>query len=168
MEGREKERERSITVWLPLRGPPLGTWSLTQAGTLTRNPTGDPLVCRLALNHWATPDRALLSVLTGVHLEVELLDHMVILSETFWGIAKLFTLMISFIFVENYIKYKCTVHQITSHQHLCVNSHPHQNYDQLSRRSFTPPFSRFLHRRLVLSILELHGNKVILYLFSYD
>ena len=33
-EGREKERERNITVWLPLTCPPLGTWPATQAGAL--------------------------------------------------------------------------------------------------------------------------------------
>ena len=31
-EGKEKERERNINVWLPLVGPPLGTWPITQAG----------------------------------------------------------------------------------------------------------------------------------------
>ena len=30
-EGREKERERNISVWLPLTWPPLGTWPATQA-----------------------------------------------------------------------------------------------------------------------------------------
>ena len=29
-EGREKDRERNITVWLPLMWPPLGTWPATQ------------------------------------------------------------------------------------------------------------------------------------------
>ena len=49
-EGREKERERNINVWLPLMCPLLGTWPTTQACALTGNPTGDPLVHRLALN----------------------------------------------------------------------------------------------------------------------
>ena len=33
-EGREKERERNINVWLPLRCPQLGTWPTTQACAL--------------------------------------------------------------------------------------------------------------------------------------
>ena len=49
-EGREKERERNISVWLPLVLPLLGTWPASQACALTGNPTGDPLVRRLALN----------------------------------------------------------------------------------------------------------------------
>ena len=49
-EGKEKERERNITVWLPLMHPLLGTWPATQACALTGNPTGDPLVHRPALN----------------------------------------------------------------------------------------------------------------------
>ena len=48
--GREKERDRNISVWLPLMRPLLGTWHATQAGALTRNWTRDPLVHRLALN----------------------------------------------------------------------------------------------------------------------
>ena len=43
-EGREKERERNINVWLPLTWPPLGTWPTTQACALTGNQTSDPLV----------------------------------------------------------------------------------------------------------------------------
>ena len=49
-EGREKERERDINVWLPLMLPLLGTWSKTQTCVLTGNQTGDPLVHRLGLN----------------------------------------------------------------------------------------------------------------------
>ena len=49
-EGREQERERNISVWLPFVRPPLGTWRATQAFVLTGNPTGDPLVHRLELN----------------------------------------------------------------------------------------------------------------------
>ena len=49
-EGREKERERNIKVWLPLICPQLGTWPITQACALTGNQTSDPLVCRQALN----------------------------------------------------------------------------------------------------------------------
>ena len=49
-DGREKQRERNIHVWLPLTCPLLGTWPETQACALTGNRTGDPLVHRLALN----------------------------------------------------------------------------------------------------------------------
>ena len=45
-EGREKEREKNISVWLHLVQPPLGIWPTTQACVLTRNQTGDPLVLR--------------------------------------------------------------------------------------------------------------------------
>ena len=40
----QKERERNISVWLPLTWPPLGTWPTTQACALTRNRTGDLLL----------------------------------------------------------------------------------------------------------------------------
>ena len=33
-EGREKEREKNINVWLPLVRPLLGTWPATQAHAL--------------------------------------------------------------------------------------------------------------------------------------
>ena len=49
-DGREKERERNINVWLPLTRPLLGTWPAIQACALTRNRTGDPLVRKLTLN----------------------------------------------------------------------------------------------------------------------
>ena len=49
-EGREKERERNINVWLPLVHPLLGTWPATQACALTGNQTSDSLVCRPVLN----------------------------------------------------------------------------------------------------------------------
>ena len=49
-EGKEKEGERNIYVWLPLMCPLLGTWPATQACALTGNRTSSPLVCRLALN----------------------------------------------------------------------------------------------------------------------
>ena len=45
-EGKEKERERNINVWLPLEHPLLGTWPTTEACALTGNQTGDPFVCR--------------------------------------------------------------------------------------------------------------------------
>ena len=49
-EGREKEKERIINVWLPLMCSLLETWPVTQACALTGNQTGDPLVCGPALN----------------------------------------------------------------------------------------------------------------------
>ena len=41
-EGRGKERERNISVWLPLVCRPLGTWPATQACVLTGNQTSGP------------------------------------------------------------------------------------------------------------------------------
>ena len=41
--GREGERERNISVWLPLAWPLLGIWPATQAWALTGNRTGDSL-----------------------------------------------------------------------------------------------------------------------------
>ena len=49
-EGREKEKERNINVWLPLVRPLLGTWPATQACALTGNRTIDALFHRPALN----------------------------------------------------------------------------------------------------------------------
>ena len=46
----EKERERNITVWLPLMCPLPRTWPATQACALTRNPTNNSLVHRPVLN----------------------------------------------------------------------------------------------------------------------
>ena len=46
---REKERERNISVRVPLVRPQLGTRPTTQECTLTGNQTSDPLVHRLAL-----------------------------------------------------------------------------------------------------------------------
>ena len=45
-----EEKERNISVWLPLTRPMLGTWPTTQACALTGNPTVDLLVHRPALN----------------------------------------------------------------------------------------------------------------------
>ena len=44
--GRKGERERNISVWLPLVHPQLGTWPAPQACALTGNPTGDLSVLR--------------------------------------------------------------------------------------------------------------------------
>ena len=49
-EGKERERKRNISVWLPLMYPHLGTWPATQASALTGNRTSDPQVCRPDLN----------------------------------------------------------------------------------------------------------------------
>ena len=46
----EKERERNINVWLPLKQPLMGAWPATQACALTENRTGNPLVLRPTLN----------------------------------------------------------------------------------------------------------------------
>ena len=50
MEGREKEREININVWLPLTHPLLGTWPAAQPCALTGNRTSNPLALRPALN----------------------------------------------------------------------------------------------------------------------
>ena len=50
VRGSEKDRERNISVWLPLERPLLGTWLTTQACASTGNGISDPLVHRLALN----------------------------------------------------------------------------------------------------------------------
>ena len=49
-EGKEKDRERNISVLLTLVRPPLGPWPATQACALTRNWTSNPLVYRRVLN----------------------------------------------------------------------------------------------------------------------
>ena len=49
-EGREKERERNIHVWLPLMLPQVGTWPTTQACALTGNRMGDVSFHRPAPN----------------------------------------------------------------------------------------------------------------------
>ena len=49
-EGREKEWERNIIVWLPLTHPPLRVWPATQACVLIGNRTSNPLLHRLALS----------------------------------------------------------------------------------------------------------------------
>ena len=49
-EGKEKERERNISVWLSFACPLLGTWPTTQACALMGNRTADPVLCSPALN----------------------------------------------------------------------------------------------------------------------
>ena len=73
--GREGERDRNISVWLPLACPPLGTWSATQACALTGNQTNDPLVCRPVLNPLShTSQGRVYGLFMGVSLECELSD----------------------------------------------------------------------------------------------
>ena len=50
VEGREKDRERNINVWLPLTHPVLGTCSGTQSCALTGSRTSDPPFLRAAFN----------------------------------------------------------------------------------------------------------------------
>ena len=45
-EGKEKERERNINVWLPLMCPLLETWPAIQACAPTGRQTSDTLVHR--------------------------------------------------------------------------------------------------------------------------
>ena len=49
-EGREKEKERNINVWLPLPYSLLESWPATQTCALTGNWTSDPLVHRPEFN----------------------------------------------------------------------------------------------------------------------
>ena len=49
-EGKKKERERNISVWLCLVCPLMGTWPATQTCVLTGNRASYPLVCRPVLN----------------------------------------------------------------------------------------------------------------------
>ena len=57
-EGRKKERERNINVWLPLDCPLLGTWPSTQACALTGNLSRDLWCTGQHSIHRATPARA--------------------------------------------------------------------------------------------------------------
>ena len=52
-QGREKERERNINLWLPLMHPLLGTWPATQASNQWL--FGSQVQRSI---HWATPARA--------------------------------------------------------------------------------------------------------------
>ena len=45
-----RRRERNINVWLALMHPLLGSWPATQAGALTGDLPGDPLILRPTLN----------------------------------------------------------------------------------------------------------------------
>ena len=50
-EGRKKERERNVNVWLPLTWSPLGTWPTTQTCAPIGSQTSDPLVHSLHSIH---------------------------------------------------------------------------------------------------------------------
>ena len=56
-EGKEKQRERNINVWLPRMRPLLGTWPETQACSLMGNRSSDTLVRRPALNPLSHPSQ---------------------------------------------------------------------------------------------------------------
>ena len=66
-EGKEKERERNINVWLPLAHPPLGTWPKPRHGPW---PGMDPVTlwfAGLCSVRWATPARAIFNILKNLH-----------------------------------------------------------------------------------------------------
>ena len=63
-EGREKERERNVSVWSPLERTPPRIWPATQACALPRNRTSDPLVCRPALNPLSYTSQGCILLLT--------------------------------------------------------------------------------------------------------
>ena len=59
-EGREKERDRNINVWLLLTHPLLGTWATSQVCALTGNQTSNSLVHSLSLNPLSHTSQGLL------------------------------------------------------------------------------------------------------------
>ena len=73
-EERGKERERNISVWLPLERPLLGTWPATQACALTGNRTGDPLVHRPALSPLSHTSQGSQRFLTGMILSPRMMS----------------------------------------------------------------------------------------------
>ena len=56
-EGREKEMEKNINVWLPLACPMLGTWTATQACALLTEKLVTLWFAGWCSIHWATPAR---------------------------------------------------------------------------------------------------------------
>ena len=60
-KGREGERERNISVWLPPACPLLGTWPTTQVCALTGNGAATLWFAGLCSIHWATPARSFLN-----------------------------------------------------------------------------------------------------------
>ena len=69
-EGREKEKERKINVWLPLMCPLLGTWPTIQACALTGNQTRDLWVHRLALNPLSHTSQRIFSLIVAIPMHV--------------------------------------------------------------------------------------------------
>ena len=69
-EGREKEKERNISVWVPPTYPLLGTWPETQARALTGNQTSNTLVRRPMLNplsHTSHGQRRIFNNVSNIH-----------------------------------------------------------------------------------------------------
>ena len=75
-EGREKDRERNINVWLPLAHPLPGTWPPTQACALTGNQTSNPLVCRPVLNPLNHTSQGSINIFDQVYPLLNLRQHM--------------------------------------------------------------------------------------------
>ena len=67
-EGKEKERDRNINVWVPLMCPLLGTWPATQACALTRNRSSDPLVSRPALSPLSHTSQGAFLIFWGISI----------------------------------------------------------------------------------------------------
>ena len=63
----EKERERNISIWLPLTCPLLGTWPATQTCALTGNQTSDPLVRRTVLNPLNHISQGMIAIIKEIH-----------------------------------------------------------------------------------------------------
>ena len=66
-QGKEKERERNINVWLSLAWPPLWTWPATQACALTGNRTSNPLVRRPAFNSLSYTSQGCIRILNHIN-----------------------------------------------------------------------------------------------------
>ena len=67
--GRESERERNISVWLPLACPLLGMWPTTQTYVLTGNWISNLLVHRLACNPLSHTSQCSLFIFLFVRME---------------------------------------------------------------------------------------------------
>ena len=65
-EGRKKEEERNINVWLPLVHPQLGTWPATQIVAWLALEPVTLWFAGLHSIHWATPVRAKLKILMNL------------------------------------------------------------------------------------------------------
>ena len=84
VEGREKERERNINMWLPLVHPLLGTGPATQACALTGNWTNNPLLHSLVFNPLSHTSQGLFWFVSVNHL-LTILWMLVIESPVFRG-----------------------------------------------------------------------------------